>query len=794
MIGGIAIRYGGIGMHSNKGIASTIIRRRIGSWNGHWAGPHAHPETPTASPKPPRQEAISKETPKRHQRDTKERYQEESIDMESSKVAWGIEVGEFALKAIRVQMVDDEVTVTDFAVIPHQKVLSDPSVSDRAGMIRVTLGAFAQSHAEQIATEPIIMSLPGNVGFARFATIPAVDAKTLRSMIEYEAKQQIPFPIEEVEWDSHVLPADDSGQCAIGIFAVTKERLQELLTLYADCGIEPDVLTLSSVAVYNALNYDLELDEKTEPLACLDIGTNSSDLIVVARGKFWIRTFPIGGSEFTTAIADAFATQNVNYTRAEKIKVDRTPNEKILRARTMAMRRVTGQLIDEIGRSREFYQASNEEIAVKRAFGVGSTLKIPGLRTKIAGDLQMSLERLEEFKRVHLNGPDGADFAAHSINLLTALGLALQGVGLAKVDLNLSPMARIRRKIWKAKTPWFVAAAALLIISALAMFIRVELDQIELARLSEIVARADGTIKQGTSLVSQLNQAQQGTAGGNADNNVLELLKDRNVWPFLVNDTYAALAAARPSAVETGTNPSEILKIPVGDRRLISLQEFSGVPSIDENGQHRIAVSVRVTLTNRDPVRFLNETEGVLDWLKAHKERSDAPYTIDESSVGMPSWTKIIGGQRTEEMPAQNSGSSESESSGGFASGSGSGATKKSSGSGALTKDRSTGPIQDSGTGFRGTIGGADDASASEGDSASGDGSGTAAGGKRRVKTIVVTPDEKLPTVDLAKEAPLPQAPILVKENEAQFEGILKFSVILKSPAAAPPPPTGEGQ
>ena len=66
-------------------------------------------------------------------------------------------------------------------------------------MIRVTLGAFVQAHAEQIASEPIIMSLPGNVGFARFATIPAVDAKTLRSMIEYEAKQQIPFPIEEVQ-------------------------------------------------------------------------------------------------------------------------------------------------------------------------------------------------------------------------------------------------------------------------------------------------------------------------------------------------------------------------------------------------------------------------------------------------------------------------------------------------------------------------------------------------------------------------------------------------------------------
>ena len=136
----------------------------------------------------------------------------------------------------------------------------------REGMIRVTLGAFVQAHAEQIATEPIIMSLPGNVGFARFATIPAVDAKTLRSMIEYEAKQQIPFPIEEVEWDSHVLPADDSGQLAIGIFAVTKERLHELLKLSAECGIEPDVLTLSSVAVYNALHFDLELEKQVHHL------------------------------------------------------------------------------------------------------------------------------------------------------------------------------------------------------------------------------------------------------------------------------------------------------------------------------------------------------------------------------------------------------------------------------------------------------------------------------------------------------------------------------------------------
>ena len=709
--------------------------------------------------------------------------------MEPSKVAWGIEVGEFALKAIRLAMVGDTIHVTDFAVIPHQKVLSDPSVSDREGMIRVTLGAFVQAHAEQIATEPIIMSLPGNVGFARFATIPAVDAKTLRSMIEYEAKQQIPFPIEEVEWDSHVLPADDSGQLAIGIFAVTKERLHELLKLYAECGIEPDVLTLSSVAVYNALHFDLELENKPEPISCIDIGTNSSDLIVIANGKFWIRTFPIGGSQFTSAIADAFASQNVNYSRAEKIKLDRAPTEKILRARTMAMRRVTGQLVDEIGRSREFYHSANEGVDLNQAFGVGSTLKISGLRTKIAGDLQMTVDRLEEFKRIHLNGPDAADFAAHSINLLTALGLGLQGLGLAKVELNLSPMAQIRQKIWKAKTPWFVAAAALLFLTSIVLFLRIGLDQIHLAKMSEIGIRADSTLKQGTSLISQLAQAQVAGEQVNADSNILNLLKDRNVWPFLINDTYAALNAPHPAPAEVGSDPQEILKIPVGKRRLIQLCNFAGKSSIGEAsadgapGERTISISVLIQLTNADPSRFLNETDGVLDWLKANADRPEAPYIIDAASLKLPKWTKIVSGNRTEEVTAVDPENNASDAGNQVSTGSSGASSQPGGGAGSMTKQRRD-PIQDTGNGFKGGLnagGDSDsDANGSGNDSLDSGGSSNVSS-KRRSRTSVVSAEEKLPPVDLAKEAPLPQSPIIILPNEVQYEGILTFTVILKS-------------
>ena len=717
--------------------------------------------------------------------------------MEPSKVAWGIEVGEFALKAIRLALVDNEIHVTDFAVIPHQKVLSDPSVSDREGMIRVTLGAFVQAHAEHIASEPIIMSLPGNVGFARFATIPAVDAKTLRSMIEYEAKQQIPFPIEEVEWDSHVLPADESGQCAIGIFAVTKERLHELLTLYAECGLEPDVLTLSSVAVYNALHYDLELEDKPQAISCIDIGTNSSDLVVIAGGKFWIRTFPVGGSQFTSAIADAFASQNVNYTRAEKIKLDRAPSEKVLRARTMAMRRVTGQLVDEIGRSREFYQSANEGVDLKRAYGVGSTLKISGLRTKIASDLQMTVDRLEEFKRIQLSGPDAADFAAHSINLLTALGLAIQGLGLAKVELNLSPLSRVRRKIWKSKTPWFIASAAVLLLCSVAMFTRGTLDYFEFLNLKEAGVNADKVVSNGKTLVGELTAVQE-INKKNGDDNVLALLENRGVWPYLIQDTYSALSQGggvlsdkkrSPQAAEIGNDPVEILKIPLDERNLIELKDFSGQKSFNsEKNEQRIAMSVSFSFTNKDSFAFLKRDEGVLAWLKDPKNRPDAPYTIDEASVLITNMAEVQGGVRKEETPTGQPNGSESGVT--MASGDQSAPDPNSGGGGSVLKKKTRDQALEDDPTTRNKLGlgaGGDPSGGADGNTDDGSGGSPTSGGRagpRRAKTITVASDEKLPAIDLAKDAPIPAAPTLIKERgkDVRYEGILRFTVVLKFP------------
>ena len=151
--------------------------------------------------------------------------------MASAQAAWGIEIGDFAIKAIRLERSGDEVEVSDFAVIPHRKVLTTPDV-DASDVLRLSLGQFVSQHS--LEGEQIVMSVAGHSSFVRFAKLPPVEPKKIPDIVRFEAVQQIPFPIQEVEWDYHAFTNEDSPEIEVGLFAVTREKVKELLDLWED--------------------------------------------------------------------------------------------------------------------------------------------------------------------------------------------------------------------------------------------------------------------------------------------------------------------------------------------------------------------------------------------------------------------------------------------------------------------------------------------------------------------------------------------------------------------------------
>jgi type IV pilus assembly protein PilM len=264
--------------------------------------------------------------------------------MAALKSVWGIEVGSYAIKALRLDRSGDEVRVGDFAVIPHRKVLTTPDLQVDE-MIRIGLGQLISE--KDVRNQPVVMSVPGHLAFARFAKLPPVEPKKIPDIVRFEAVQQIPFPIEDVEWDYQTFGGGDLPELEVGIFAITKERLAHLMGLYGELGIQPQMVNLSPVALFNAVQHDLDLENRPGPLVLLDIGTTASDLIVAEQGRAWVRTFPLGGTHFTEAIAESF---KVPYAKAEKLKLEAS-SSKYARQIMQAMRPVFGDLLGDVSTS-----------------------------------------------------------------------------------------------------------------------------------------------------------------------------------------------------------------------------------------------------------------------------------------------------------------------------------------------------------------------------------------------------------------------------------------------------------
>ncbi len=562
--------------------------------------------------------------------------------MASSTVSWGIEIGAASIKALKIELVgDDQVKVRDFAVIQHPKVLSTPGV-DPSEVLRVSLGTLVANH--DLSKASIAISVPGHSSFARFAKLPPVEPKKVPDIVKFEAIQQIPFQLEEVEWDYQTFQAPDSPDVEVGIFAVKRDRIMEQLDMLQELGITPNHVVLSPIAVYNALAYDLSFSTDTPGTILVDVGTTSTDLIVATPGRVWVRTFPIGGHQFTEALVNQF---QLTYAKAEKLKRE-ADNTKHARQVFQAMRPVFADLAQDVQRSVGFYEQINRDAELSRLIGVGSTFQLPGLRKYLKQQLSLDVYRIEQFKRLEMDGERNAELQANALTLVTAYGLALQGVGLQTVQGNLMPVNVIRESMWREKTKWFVGAAAVGVAAAGFMFIRPTIDHFSVvdnpkpATIQQVVSRAN-------TLKSEAQEA--GVVGAGEPDyraaNLLSLLERRGVFLRISADVKQMFARADSRAATWATDiraaatpsgpPLSILALQTqymppaaaeGDPFGGGMTDPNAPPAQNKLGEDfpRIKCVLMVETNQPEPRRFIKET--IESWLIENKMRDSVEFEL----------------------------------------------------------------------------------------------------------------------------------------------------------------------
>src|SRR5947199_6975699 len=160
---------------------------------------------------------------------------------------WGIDIGQCAFKAIRLEVIEGTVTATAFDYIEHPKILSQPD-ADPDLLTREALDKFLERNV--LRGDVVVIGIPGQSGLARFVKLPPVEEKKIGDIVRFEAKQQIPFPLEEVIWDyqkigSGLVTDGFAMETEIGLFAMKKDMIHRFLQTFLDVHIEVNVVQMA---------------------------------------------------------------------------------------------------------------------------------------------------------------------------------------------------------------------------------------------------------------------------------------------------------------------------------------------------------------------------------------------------------------------------------------------------------------------------------------------------------------------------------------------------------------------
>ncbi|MBN1346320.1 MAG: type IV pilus assembly protein PilM [Phycisphaerae bacterium] len=519
--------------------------------------------------------------------------------MAGEKMVWGIDIGQCALKALKLQLVGDVVEAMAFDIVEHAKPLNPAERGGEALTEALTRAVETLMSRNDMAGNAVVIGVPGYQAFTRFTKLPPVEKKQLPAIVQFEAGQQIPYDINQVIWDYQIFSEDDSPDIEVGIFCMRTEQLDRYLVPFTDAGLQPLIVQPAPLALTNFIEHDVPRPGKATVL--LDIGAESTDLIVSDRGSVWTRAVPIGGNNFTERLVEAF---RLEFGKAESLK-RQAATSKYARQIFQAMRPVYQDLVAEIQRSVGRYTQTHRDAELDRVVGMGNGFRLPGLQKFLQQNLGMKVERLSAFSNLQpgetLNAPT---LNENVLSLGVAYGLAVQGLGRGHIVSNLLPPQIAKRAVWRRKRPFFAATAACFVLAAASLWARYFLDSSALARTggSQDVSvpsfkpdRVPQVINQNadskppreytadilgaaSSLSSEWTKLKRQVDEGRTDVDlVMSLVDDQTLWPRIVDLVHRALPREDAPLVQAKTLDeylAAIKQIPRKDRRQIILNTF----------------------------------------------------------------------------------------------------------------------------------------------------------------------------------------------------------------------------
>ena len=223
-----------------------------------------------------------------------------------------------------------------------------------------------------------------------------MDNTKVAQLIQFEAAQNIPFPLEEAAWDHYTMGIAKSGEIEV-LLSALKARWPTASSILSRPVVNVELIDTAQAGLVNAFRYNYgELEGCS---VVLDIGAKTTHVLFVEGEKFFFRTINIGANSIT----QEFATETkMRFSQAEEIKLQKglvglggayaEPEDPHEAALSKIARQVMTRMHVQVNQTIQFWQKQQGGSEPVRLFLHGGATIMPYLPEFLAEKLQVPIE------------------------------------------------------------------------------------------------------------------------------------------------------------------------------------------------------------------------------------------------------------------------------------------------------------------------------------------------------------------------------------------------------------------
>jgi type IV pilus assembly protein PilM len=340
----------------------------------------------------------------------------------------GLDIGSSAIKAVvlRRARAGWSLVTAGEAPVPDGS-LQDGTAAEPAA-VSEAVGNLLDSLKMRRAR--VAAALSGHSVIVKRLSLPSMSLAELGEAIPWEAEQYIPFDLSEVQLDYQVINSGDAAKNSLDVLLVAakRDRIDDRASIIAQTGRRPVVLDIEAFALANA--YRMNYPERTDALAALvHVGRAVTIVCLLEHGQpAFTRDIAIGGQVHVEAILRELGSSGVDELAAKRILHGQFPNDVSPDQVASVLREASGQLVQEVRKTVDFYRATAPVEKLSRIVVSGGAYQAVGLVDLFASEFGAPVDVFDPFRRVSRSSrASGAEVTGPSYAV--AVGLAMRAEG-----------------------------------------------------------------------------------------------------------------------------------------------------------------------------------------------------------------------------------------------------------------------------------------------------------------------------------------------------------------------------